>query len=362
VRRIALCLPIALIAALPAPAGAAGGWVIEGRGWGHGVGMSQYGAYGYAKHGAGYRRILSHYYKGTSIGRDEGRVRVLIGSGGTIQFSDADRACGERLRESKGYQFERSGGGIALARRDGRELAQCGRTGGARGGRSVRYEGRGEFRGELVAVPAGDGLYAVNRIGIDDYVQGVVPNEMPSSWPADALRTQAVAARSYALSTAVDGDGFDLYDDTRSQVYDGLSSETAATNRAVEDTAGEVIEAGGRTAVAFYFSTSGGETESSQYGFAGGTPHSYLKGVRDPYDGVSPYHRWRVTMSQGEIEDRLGSLVAGRLRRIEVVKTGVSPRIVRARVVGSGGKREVTGQELQSELGLRSTWARFKKR
>jgi stage II sporulation protein D len=354
---------IACAVLAPASAPAADTFVIKGRGFGHGIGMSQYGAYGFAKHGRGYKRILGHYYEGTRIGQAGGeRVRVLVGGGGRITFSDASRACGERLRESEGYRFERGGGGVVLTSGGGNQIADCGRAGGARGGGSVSYSGRGEYRGELIAVPAGGGLNAVNRVSIDDYAKGVVPNEVPASWPQDALRAQAVAARSYALATTVDGDGFDLYDDARSQVYAGKSSELATTNRAVNASEGEVVKDGGRTAVTYYFSTSGGETENVEYAFPGAEPRSYLKGVRDPYDDASPYHRWKLKLSRVEIEARLGGLLEGRLRDIDVVKTGASPRIVKARIEGTAGRAKVSGPALQSTLGLRSTWARFRKR
>jgi stage II sporulation protein D len=361
-RRLTL---LAVVCAMASPSAAAGAdtFVVKGRGFGHGIGMSQYGAYGFAKHGVGYKRILGHYYKGTRIGQAGGeRVRVLIGGGGQISFTDASRACGERLKESNGYSFERSGGGVALSSGGGRRIADCGRAGGARGSGSVTYSGRGEFRGELIAIPASGGLNAVNRVSIDDYVKGVVPNEVPASWPQDALRAQAVAARSYALASTVDGDGFDLYDDTRSQVYAGKSSELGSTNRAVNASAGEVVKDGERTAVTYFFSTSGGETENVEHGFPGAEPRSYLKGVRDPYDDASPYHRWKLKLSRSEIEARLGGLLQGRLQEIDVIETGASPRIVRARIEGTAGSEKVSGPELQGALGLRSTWAHFKKR
>jgi len=349
---------VALLVAGTAPAAAS--WVVKGRGFGHGVGMSQYGAYGFAEHGRSYREILDHYFRGTRIGSvGDSNVRVLVGGGDHISFSDATRACGEKLKESKDYRFERSGGGVALASGGGSRLASCGDSGGARGGSTVSYTGRGHLRGELLAVASGAGLNAVNKLGIDEYAKGVVPNEVPSSWPRDALQAQAVVARSYALSTTVDGDGFDLYDDTRSQVYDGKDSETGATNRAVKSTAAEVVKDGGKTATTFYFSTSGGETENVEFAFPGAEPSSYLKGVRDPYDDASPYHRWKETFSRGELEDRLGGHVEGRLQDIDVIKTGVSPRIVKARIDGSAGKRTISGTTLQIELGLRSSWAKF---
>ena len=336
-------------------------WVVKGRAFGHGVGLSQYGAYGFAKHGRSYRQIVGHYYSGTKVGEARGaKVRVLVGGGGAIDFSGAEAACGERLKEKKRYRFERSGGGVALATSGGRRLASCGDSGGARGGSGVTYSGKGDYRGELLAVAAGGGLNAVNRVGIDDYVRGVVSNEMPSSWPGDALRAQALVARSYALTSTVNGAGFDLYDDTRSQVYEGKSSETGPGNRAVKATAGEVVKAGGRIARTYYFSTSGGRTENSEFGFPGGSRVSYLKSVRDPYDDASPYHRWKERFSQGAMESRLG--VAGSLREVKVLKRGRSPRIVKARIVGSGGSETVSGTTLQARLGLLSSWADFQKK
>jgi stage II sporulation protein D len=130
----------------------------------------------------------------------------------------------------------------------------------------------------------------------------------------------------------------------------------------VNASAGEVVKDGDRTAVTYFFSTSGGKTENVEHGFPGAEPRSYLKGVRDPHDDASPYHRWKEKLSRSQLEGRLGGLVEGRLRDIDAVKTGTSPRIVKARIEGSAGSRKVSGQALQSALGLRSTWMRFKKR
>ena len=124
---------------------------------------------------------------------------------------------------------------------------------------------------------------------------------MPSSWPKAALRAQAVAARSYALATSGAGD-FDVYDDMRSQVYGGKDSETARTNKAAKRTSGLVVRHGRKVATTYFFSTSGGQTESVQNGFPGAAPAGYLKSVPDPYDGASPYHKWKVRFSQSEIE------------------------------------------------------------
>jgi stage II sporulation protein D len=122
-----------------------------------------------------------------------------------------------------------------------------------------------------------------------------------------------------------------------------------------------VIKNDGKVAAAYFFSTSGGQTENSEFGFSGGSPRSYLKSVNDPRDGSSPYHRWTVRYSQGEMEAKLSGLFGGNLKKIKVLKTGRSPRIVEARVVGSTNSSTVSGDTLRFRLGLRSTWARFEK-
>ena len=189
-------------------------------------------------------------------------------------------------------------------------------------------------------------------------MKGVVPNEVPSAWPAAALEAQAVVARSYGLATSLGGP-FDQYADTRSQVYGGRDSETKQTNRAVAATAKRVVTYRSKPAITYYFSTSGGRTESSEFGFSAGTAVPYLRSVDDPFDDVSPVHDWTETFSDERIESKLSGLFDGRLKRIEVLKTGDSPRIVRARLVASGGSSAVSGDTLRARLGLRSTWARF---
>ncbi len=351
---------VALAAAALAASASAAGWVIHGRGFGHGVGMSQYGAYGYAKHGRDYRSILGHYYRHTRIGRANGWIRVLLASGiGSVGFSKARTACGKRLDTRRGYQFADSGSTVVLRSQRGRRLASCGRSGTAKGGSGIRVDGKGTYRGTLKAKETG-GLLVVNNVGLDDYARGVIANEMVSSWPQDALRAQAVATRSYGLSSTA-GKGFDVYDDTRSQVYGGKGTETRATDRAVRATRDEVLRYHRHVITAFFFSTSGGQTESARYVF-GSRPVRYLKSVKDPFDRVSPFHKWKETHSQHEMESRLDGLFRGRLRKIEVTKTGDSPRIVKAKVVGSQGSSRVSGATLQSRLDLMSTWARFRRR
>lgn len=355
---------VAALASLATATQANANWVVNGRGFGSGVGMSQYGAYGLAAKGQNYQQILKHYYRGVSIGKVGARaVRVLIASGvGSVPFSGAGKACGKSLSDKADYSFTVKNGAVVLRRANGSVLARCGKGGVAKGGRSVLYSGVGVYRGDLRARVVGGSLYSINRVSLEGYVQGVIPNESPASWPPAALRSQAVAARSYALATRLNGNGYDVYDDTRSQVYNGVRSEAASTNAAAKATKRQVIRSGGKVATAFFFSTSGGRTENYEFGFSGGGgPIPYLKSVRDPADRISPVHRWTARFSNGQMENALSGLFSGRLKDIKVLKTGRSPRIVKARVVGSGGSSEVSGDTLRFRLGLRSTWARFQK-
>lgn len=360
---VAAAAAAALVLLTPA-ADAAVRFKIRGAGWGHGVGMSQWGAQGYAKHGRDHKWILEHYYRHTRIGHAASRqVKVLLMGGvGSVRFSSASRACGKELDPGRDYKADREGSDVILRTGAGERLANCGNKLKASGASAIEVEGKGSYRGKLLArISSAGGLNVINSIGLESYVKGVVANEMPSSWHRQALRAQAIAARSYALAAGVNGEGFDLYDDTRSQIYRGQSSETPPTNRAVKQTNREVVKHEGGVATTFYFSTSGGETENVEYGFVGVDPKPYLKGVKDRFDGAAPYHRWKVTYSRHEMEDRLGSLVKGNLQGIEVTKRGRSPRIVEAKVRGTGGDTTVTGPTLQARLGLRSTWAHFKK-
>jgi stage II sporulation protein D len=339
-------------------------WVVKGHGYGHGAGMSQWGAYGFAKRGTGYAQILAHYYTATTLGTTaDTSVRVLLLSNRpSVRFNGATDACSVKLVENKTYVAKRKRGKVQLRNKRGR-LANCGGLLSATGGAEINLLGKGRYRGAIEVRPAGSGLSAVNAVGLEDYVRGVISKESPSSWPPDALRAQAVAARSFALATSRQGGGFDHYDDTRSQVYGGVAAETARTNQAVADTALQVVLYQGKVAETYFFSTSGGHTENNEFsslGF-GGMPLPYLRGVPDPYDGDSPYHSWRRKFSQRSMQARLGRLVRGKLKNIVVTQTGVSPRIVQARLVGSGGSRTVSGPDLRSLLGLRDTWATFTK-
>ena len=182
-------------------------------------------------------------------------------------------------------------------------------------------------------------------------------NPMPSSWAPAALEAQSIAARTYAITTTVDGQGFNLYDDTRSQMYGGVNSETATSDAAVAATAGQVVTYDGAPAVTYFFSSSGGSTESIQNVWPGSAPEPWLRGVPDPYDAAAdnPDHSWQVTLTLAAATAKLHGLVDGTLERIVVTRRGVSPRVIAAQVVGSTGTTTVTGSQLAVAFGLLST-------
>jgi stage II sporulation protein D len=232
---MARLLKILLLAALAclvasAPATAGSRLTIRGAGFGHGVGMSQYGAYGFAKQGASYQQILAHYYQGTGLGVAEaGRtVRVLLASGTSASFSGAARAGTRNLDPARTYRVTRAGAGqVDLRAPSGRRIGTFTaplQVAGADG--TLRLAGRGTYRGILELRPTAFGVDAINAVALDDYVKGVVSAESPAAWPIEALKAQAVAARTYAIATSKGGAGFEHYADTRSQVYRGVAAET----------------------------------------------------------------------------------------------------------------------------------------
>ena len=367
----ALLAVLVAVAAAVAPAQAASRLVVRGAGFGHGVGMSQYGAFGFATKGFDHAAILRHYYAGADIGTlaGGGEVRVLLKTAGRIVFNSAAGVAGARkLDPGQKYVATRGlDGVITLRSARGRDLgtfasplAITGAAGGVRVlGTSANGVRDGRYRGNLEVRASALGVSAINAIGIEDYIRGVVAGEMPSGWPQEALRAQAVAARTYALATSKNGDGFDQYADTRSQVYNGIAGETAATDAAVAATTNEIVAFAGKPIATYFFSTSGGRTENVENVFIGAAPAPYLTSVEDPYDDASPRHKWVRQMSLRSAQRRLGALVKGSLTRIRVLRRGRSPRVVSAQVVGTGGRTSVSGPTLRRKLGLYDTWARF---
>jgi len=331
-------------------------FLVSGRGWGHGVGMSQYGAYGMAKAGSSYAQILAYYYAGTKLGHTStDHVRVLLAEGrpavtvsSTLPYSVVD-AAGTKTKLSAGPLVVRPK--TKLPSPTGQAVKPTWPLSFRAGKAPLSLDGR-LYRGTLEVSLQGTFLRVVNNVRIEDYVQGVVSGEMPHTWPLEALKAQAVAARSYALANLVKGKPYDLYSDPRSQVYLGLSGEKAETTAAVQATAGQVVLYGGRIASTLYFSSSGGRTASSADVFGVSVP--YLVSRPDPWDKLSPYHHWgplvipaRTAQSKLDVANRIVDASgvptpSGRLRTV-TFETTAGPTSIPAALV-------------RTSLGLRSTW------
>ena len=176
---------------------------------------------------------------------------------------------------------------------------------------------------------------------------------MPEDWHPQALRAQAVVARSYALATLKPGKLFDLYADTRSQVYGGIRAEEPTTNRAIGATAGRVLVWRNRIATTFYHSTSGGRTASVADVWPKARVVPYLVSVPDPHDNISKHHRWGpFRMTPGEISNLTGTPGV----RDVLLERAVSGRVTGVTIkVGNGAKR-IEAQDFRRAFGLRSTW------
>lgn len=340
--------------AAPAPVGSAT-FVVTGHGWGHGVGLSQYGAYGYAQKGAGYAKIVLHYFPGTELGAAPvSRVRVLLTSGG--KSLTLGSAADFRVRDATGVVHNVVAGTYTLTpalklKVDGQSTAR------ALPGPLLFQPGaaplqlKHPYRGSIQIDVTDRKVRAINMVGLEQYLYGVVPSEMPFTWLPEALKAQAVAARSYALATRKTG-AFDLYPDTRSQVYLGLDHEKPSTNAAVDATAGMVVLYEGQVAKTFFFSTSGGRTAAAEDVWGEAVP--YLVSVPDPYDSISPYHDWGPFAFTGAKLARVLK-IPGRVVDLQP-ELNSSGRIKSLIVVGTKDSISVPGADLRRRLGLRSTW------
>lgn len=390
----ALLVPVALVAT-GAPASAdrtyyvpvTKTWTIKGHGYGHGHGLSQYGAQGAALRGLKYSKILSFYYPGTKFASVKGRVRVLISDDWSSDLQVRPQR-GLRIRDLRDRASWRlpARGGInrwrLAAVPDGTTAVQYHNDSGWH--RWHVPDGRGTFRsdGEFYAhravtllVPGGSDVVGqryrgalrsvrpypgasardtVNLVSMDQYVQGVVPNEMPASWKQQALRSQAVAARTYAAwQRAQNPDRYyQICDTTACQVYGGVGAEQASTNTAAQATAGKMLTYRGDPAFTQFSASSGGWTAS------GGMP--YLPAKRDPYDNfaANPVHDWSVRVSVGSLErahPEIGRLVDVRVTRRDG-NGAWGGRVGQVVLEGSSGKAYMTGEDFRWQFGLRSTW------
>ena len=359
---------------------------VTGHGFGHGIGMSQYGAQGAAIKDKDYRQILGYYYPGTSFGTSAVTMRVLI-SAATSSTLTVRAGSGLRFRRmpSSVVTLPSSVGGATVSQwrikpttSDPSRSAVQYRTdtwhaytaikvwaGDAQFERSswpmtlVLPDGSTrQYRSRLRAALPSAGATTrktVNLVQIDDYTRGVVAAEMPSSWRAEALKAQAVAARTYGRRAYRTTSYYDICDTTSCQVYRGASGETAATDAAVAGTKGVIVMYDGAPAFTQFSSSSGGASA------AGSQP--YLKAKPDQFDAVAsnPNHDWSTSVSAARIEKAYPTI--GTLKKITVTKrNGVGDwggRVLSVSLVGSTKTITISGASARSAFGLKSAWFRF---
>jgi stage II sporulation protein D len=346
-------LLITVLAALALPAAGSAGTVflLDGRGWGHGVGMSQWGAEGYARHGFGYRQILAHYYPHTHIGIAGARdVRVLL-----VQARPAIRVGSSApfvVVDARGRRVHLPARSVVVNRKfvlRHKQLRQPLRF--DPGAQPLEVAGAA-YRGSVVVKAKPKGLIAVNVLPLDRYLRGVVPWEVPQGWHTATYEAQAVAARSYTLATLHPNADFDLYPDQRSQMYGGVGAEHDWTNLAVGATAGQVLVWRDRIIPAFYFSTSGGRTSSVHDAWPRTHQVPYLVSVNDPYDYLSPHHVWpAIALSAARVASVLHLHDVSDMQVVE----NSSGRAQAVRVQTARGWKRFPGQLIRKKFKLGST-------
>ncbi len=348
---------------------------LTGHGYGHGHGMSQYGAQGAALKGLTHQQILAFYYPGTTLSTTTGPIRVLVSAdtdsdvrvlpASGLKVRDASSGAAYTLPATAGVKTWRlrttvSGATVLDYEKSGWHVHKPG----------VSLTGEAEFfRAGTLTLRVGGGTRTyrgamrlaakdtVNVLSLDEYVQGVVPREMPVSWKPAAVQAQAVAARTYAAfdRAAHASRHYDTCDTTSCQVYGGVSDEDPRGNAAVAATASRVLTHGGKPAFTQFASSSGG------WLLAGSRP--YLVSKADPYDNFSgnPMHTWNTTVTRAAIQRAWPSL--GTLKRVLVTKRDGNGdwhgRVEQMRLDGSRSDVTVSGSAFRSALGLRSSWFRF---
>ncbi|MBD1823955.1 SpoIID/LytB domain-containing protein [Cyanobacteria bacterium FACHB-DQ100] len=274
--------------------------------------------------------------------------QVNVGSSVNAQVLDgAQRVVGE-IQGMNGFAAQVKNGGVALDRWQSGALWIV-----PKDKNGVVWIGNRWYRGRVYLVPTGKGLTAVNYVDLEQYLFSVLGAEMNGNWPQEALKAQAVAARSYALHERQNARNgiFDLGDTQGWQVYNGLQSESTGTQQAVLATTGQVLTHNNRVINAVFHSSAGGCTENVEDVWVQALP--YLRTVRNNFDQGSPVNEWSKTFTTAEIGTRFG---VGNLQRMEPVKTTpVCGRVQSMRIVGDRGSKVVDGDAVRSALGLRST-------
>lgn len=367
-----------------------GGLSVNGRGFGNGIGLSQWGAYGAAKvDHRNTRQILNFYYPHTSTttvsasqqvhvlldstSSGTGWAGVAAASGLTINSGGKTTTLPttRRSRQITAWRLQASNGGLQLQDRTSSgwhnanqptvgDAAQFSDPAGGLSVSSSDHPTARSFAGSLTVSLAGGVLDAVNDLALDRYLDGVVPSEMPASWSQPALRAQAIAARSYAVYQ-IDhprSSRWDLYGDTRDQAYGGQTAEASSTDTAVSKTAGQVrVDRQGNAIFAAYGSADGGETVASD---VAGQPVDYLVTQADPYDDLIPNNAssWTGTITRPALASAYSSIGAPQSVTVDA-RDGNGPwggRITQVTVTGSNGSAQDTGRGFAAAVGLRGPW------
>jgi stage II sporulation protein D len=379
VKALAVCATLAAVLCVLAAAPSARAttqetaFTITGRGWGHGIGMSQWGAYGFAKNGWKYQAILKHYYTGidfATLGNPVVRIRLRSGVNAVKvtcpnEFTATDGSGSLTIPAGSTATTTYADGSYRVVAGDvagdfAAAVTFRATSGTLRVLTDTDLNHTGPYRGTIRVERSGSSLMMINRVALESYLRGVVPIEVSPSWPAESLKAQACAARAYTHRSRTSSRSWDLYCDVRSQVYKGAAVEDARSDAAITATAGVVPTYNGAVISAFYSACSGGRTENIEFAWDT-TAQPYLKGVKDPYDSYAPLHTWGpLRRTKAQVAGPLGDAVKGSLRAVYRVKRGTSGRTVTAAIIGSGGTTYMHGSTLRVKLGLNSTWATFK--
>ena len=356
----------------PVPVPGSATITITGDGYGHGKGMSQYGAYGAAgaPYGLGYQEILRFYYPGTKLGTTGGTVKVLISAdddrdlvvndrqGLTVRNVATGRTWRPDVPRAKRWRIRPSGTANVISYRT--SAWHTWRTVKAdveiaAGGKPVELrtpDGVVAYRGALRSTSRKGTRLTVNVLPMEGYLRGVVPVEMFSYWPQQALRAQAVASRTYAAYERghTNNGSYDLCDTAACQAYGGYSAEATSSDDAVAATARGVLTYQGETAFAQFSASNGGWTVAGQF--------PYLPAQEDPYEGASPdYYDWTAEVTDARIEKAysIEDLVALRIATRDG-RGGRGGRVETVELTSSTGwQGTVTGESFRRNLGLHST-------
>lgn len=360
-----LALPLALLAvavAVPAthaagtatarryvaPKGSGALFLISGHGWGHGVGMGQWGAEGYALHGYTYDQILAADYPGTNLSTTAvHKLRVLLADGEKSLTVSSDQPITVVDGDGATHTFAAGSTKLTAALPYPAPLTLS----PAHGATLTLGDA---YRGKLVISLVNGKLRAIDVVALQQYLDSVVPAEMPSSWKPDALEAQAVASRSFALAGRRAGYPYDV--SVSGQAYSGVATETPQGDAAVKATKGQVLTYDGKIATTVYSSSSGGRSQSASDAWGGGAP--YLVSVKDPYDGISPYHDWGPVPVTGKA--LAAALGLSRTPVDATVTRNASRRVAQLDLTTlAHGKQtavSATGTAVAAALTLRSTW------